>query len=178
MEMNVQVEVAARRFAGTDIAVINVMFPSIPASRAEVEAFNPHLLRVVEAENGCLALVVDGGALLTTLTPANGDLEGFKRLLDDSGIFVLNLMAGTEPTPLEGGKLVARTLTAENGQGRVISDSGVVEATGAEVAVAKAAATTESFDGIVLSDPSELAPYLNTRRDCRDARTLDPSQAN
>lgn len=179
MELNVQVEVAARRFAGTDVAVINVMFPSHPASRMEVEAFRPTLLRVTEAPDGAMDLTVDG-EVVTTITDANGDLMAFRRLVTRSGVFALSLMTGTERTPLEDGKFIARTFIAENQMGRVISDSGVVEASPEQLAMAEQTALEfeESYHGHVMQDPAELAAFLSDDTSAAEHRVLDPSIAN
>ncbi len=179
MQMDVRVEIAARRFAGTDVAVINVIFPTHPLSKAEIMSFDPEYLRVVEAEQeGSLKLIVDGDSVLITVGPENGDVEGFRAMMNATGIFALSMLTGTEQDLGVPGMFVGRTLMAENAQGRVISDSGAVQATPQELELIKTRDASEEFEGTVVSDPTELASFINASERCAQVRAADPSQSN
>jgi hypothetical protein len=169
MELDVQVEIAARRFAGTNVAVVNVMFPPSPVAEAEVENLSPQSLQVAEEDGLMLKL---NGSPLIPLDGGNGDLAAFQTLVDTTGVFVLNMIT----TTADGSTLLMRTLMAENGTGRVISDSGVVTASQAEMD--NVGGVEEDYNGVVLQDTAELAAYLDVTHRGAAARTLDPSQAN
>ena len=179
MQLDVRVEIAARRFAGTNVAVINVIFPTSSLSKAEVMSFNPEYLRVVDAEQeGSLKLIVDGDTVLITIHPSNGDVEGFRATLNDTGIFALSLLTGTEKDLGTPGMFVGRTLMAENSRGRVSSDSGAVQATPQELEEAKVHDASEAFEGTSLNDPTELAAFINASERCAQVRALNQSNAN
>jgi len=178
MELDVRIEAVARRFASVDVAVINVMFPPHPVSVAEVMAFSPDYMRIVEAEaTGSLKLIVDRVNVVATLSPDNGDLDDFRRLLDEHGIFAVNLL--TRETKDGTERIVARTLMAENNAGRVISDSGVVYASASEAYALQEGAghAEECYHGTVLEDQAALAAFLDNGSRA-EARTVDPSSAN
>jgi len=176
----VEVRLGAGSFGGVQFATIVVTLPPSPFTQAEVQTFAPDLLQVRDYdERRHRDLAVDDRFVTTSLRPDMLGYDECMEALDEYGILVLNLITYLEDEDEDGQeRLLVRSLIAENVYGRVLSDTGPVVTTAAELDGVMATMpedVEERLEGRELDGVTELADLLDMSG---KHRTVDPSTLN